>query len=238
MSKKHPKRFYKEVSVTREDGLYLVCLDGRKLKTPGKLTLSVAAQHVADFIAAEWDAQTDKIMPETMPVTRLVNVSLELTPDNRPGLIKEAQAYAETDLLCYRDQEHSALARHQAQAWDPVLNWAAERGLALKPTHSILATPQDEAALEAIAAYAETLDDLHLTLFVHLIAVFGSAVLSFAVMEKYLTPAKAFELSRLDAEWQIRQWGDDEEARETTNKLAAEVDALCRIIGDEHARTG
>ena len=230
MSKKYPKRFYKEALAVKDGGRYLVHLDGRTLKTPGKLTLEVDRWHIADLIAAEWDAQEGDIIPGSMPVTRLVNVSLELTPKNRPELIKEAQAYAGTDLLCYRDAKHSALARHQDAHWNPVLDWAAGRGITLKPTHSIVAVPQDAAALEAIADYAKNLDDLGLTLFVHLTAVFGSTVLALAVMEGELSGSRAFDLSRLDADWQITHWGEDEEASENREILLADVKALCRIL--------
>ncbi len=215
-----------------DDGGFVVCLDGRTLKTPSKLTLAVQSRSVAYMVASEWDAQTEYIIPEAMPVTRLVNVSIELTPDNRPGLIKEARGYAQTDLLCYRAEAHSALARHQSDHWNPVLNWAASKGITLSSTHSVIAVPQDGAALDALAEYAVALDDLNLTLFVHLIAVFGSAVLAFAVMEKYLSGSRAFELSRLDSDWQIRQWGEDEEARDNKEALLAEVVALCKILGE------
>lgn len=230
MSKKYPKRFYKEAAAVKEGVHYVVHLDGRTLKTPGKLTLEVNSQHIAELIAAEWAAQKDDIIPGSMPVTRLVNVSLELTPKNRPELAKEAQAYAGTDLLCYRDAEHSALARHQEVHWNPVLEWAASRSIVLKPTHSIVAVSQDAPALAAIADYASGHDDLQLTLFVHLTAVFGSAVLALAVMEKHLTGSRAFDLSRLDADWQITHWGQDEEASESRETLLADVKALCRIL--------
>lgn len=230
MSKAHPKRIYKDVTVAAEGEQFLVHLDGRVLKTPGKMTLAVNRKDIAEFIAAEWDAQGEEIIPGSMPVTRLVNVSLELTPGNRPGLVKEAKGYAGTDLLCYRDVENSALARHQETHWDPVLAWASGQGINLTPTHSVIAAQQDPRALTAVAAYAKGLDDLHLTLFVHLTAVYGSAVLALAVTEKYLTGSQAFDLSRLDADWQIAHWGEDEEAAENRNALLADVIALCRIL--------
>lgn len=233
MAKSLPKRFYDNAEAVRVGNAFHVQLDGRTLKTPGKLTLSVRDEHVAELIAAEWRSQDKVIDPETMPVTRLVNVSLEITPDKRPELVAEARKYASTDVLCYRDPDATALFRHQSRHWDPLLDWGAEQGISLRATDSVLAIDQEQDALDRVADYTARFDDLHLTLFVHLIAVFGSAVLAMAVMEKHLSGLEAFELSRLDAAWQAQQWGEDEEAMEAVETLRTEVVALCNIIGDK-----
>ena len=233
MSKRHPKRFYKEVDTTEVDGAFHVLLDGRTLKTPGKATLVAPTLRVAECVASEWNAQQEHIRPETMPVTRLLNVAIELTPNNRPKLLDEARSYASTDLLCYRDAP-SALSRHQAENWDPVLLWAKDRGIELRAEASILAIEQTPSSLDMVREFADTLDDLSLTLFVHFTAVFGSAILALAVMENHLTGSRAFELSRLDSNWQIAHWGEDEEAKEAADAVAIEVKALCKILGDEY----
>lgn len=227
---KSAKRFYQNVDIIENDGLYSVTLDGRPLKTPAKKPLSVDRKKAAELIAAEWDAQDDDIRPETMPVTRLVNVAIELTPDNRPMLIAEARKYAGTDLLCYRVSEPVTLANRQKDQWGPVLSWAAGQGIELEITSSVLAIEQSEASLDKIAEFATGLDDLDLTLMVHLTAVYGSAVLAMAVMDNHLTGSQAFDLSRLDNLYQIEQWGEDEEAAEIAANLAAEVAALCQIL--------
>ena len=227
---KTAKRFYKNVTITPIEDHFGVLLDGRTLKTPQKQTLKVHAEKIANLIAGEWDAQIETIKPETMPITRLVNVSIELTPSHRPKLIEEARRYAGTDLLCYRATIPVRLAEKQAELWDPVLAWAANEGIELAVTDAVLAIEQDKAALEKIAQYADTHDDLRLTLFVHLIAVFGSAILAKAVMKKRLTGQEAFALSRLDNIFQIDQWGEDEEAAEITANLETEILALCQIL--------
>jgi len=227
---KAAKRFYKEVAVARLESGFGITLDGRNLKTPGKKPLIVGSERVARLIADEWDAQAKEIKPETMPVTRLVNVSIELTPDNRDKLASEARKYAGTDLLCYRASEPVTLSQRQAEEWDPVLDWAKARGISLKTTDAVLAIEQNPAALDKVADYARTLDDLRLTLLVHLTAVYGSAILAMAVLEKHLSGSQAFDISRLDNLYQIAQWGEDEEAVEIAANLTAEVSALCEIL--------
>jgi len=227
---KSAKRFYKDVSTAPFEEGFGVLLDGRQLKTPQKRPLLTTSEHVAQLVAAEWDAQVDDIRPELMPVTRLVNVSIELTPDNRDKLANEARNYGGTDLLCYRAADPAALTQRQDEQWGPVLEWAAAQGIKLETTRSVMAISQDDTALDKITQYAGGLDDLNLTLCVHLVAVFGSAILGMAVMERHLSGAQAFELSRLDNLYQIEQWGEDEEATENAARLEAEVIALCKIL--------
>ncbi len=224
------KRFYKVVTVVPAGVDYAVHLDGRELKTPGKHALHVPSQALAELVAAEWDAQLDEINPASMPVTRLVNVATEQTPNNRDALITEARNYAGSDLLCYRAPAPKDLTERQAERWTPWLDWAERRGIKLDITEGITAIPQTERSLNAVSDYAALLDDLYLTLFVHFTAVFGSAVLAMAVMERALPAEEAFELSRLDEVFQTELWGDDEEAAANRSALRAETIALAAIL--------
>jgi len=224
------KRFYRDVSVTGVKNGFAVQLDGCPLKTPGKLPLVTGLEHVADLIAREWDAQEDIIRPETMPVTRLVNVTIELTPGNRGQLVAQARSYGETDLLCYRAKAPRTLVDRQTDQWDPVLKWAESQGISLDTTQSVHAVTQPGASLERVAGYTSGLADLELTLFSHLTAVFGSVVLAMAVMDKHINGDEAFILSRLDIDYQIENWGEDADAAENARKLRAEINALCKII--------
>jgi len=79
-----------------------------------------------------------------MPGTRLLNVAVEQTPENRDALVAEARKYAGTDVLCYREGEVRLHAEEQAAKWDPILGWAAKQGVALKSTDTLTAIEQDE----------------------------------------------------------------------------------------------
>ena len=235
MAKALNKRFYKTVSVAPEGDGFVVKLDQYTLKTPAKKasdkkTLLLSTKRVADLVAGEWEAQGDKIDPRTMPVTRLLNVAIARTPETREELVAEARKYAGTDLLCYRSAETRLYLEHQAENWDPLLDWAAGRGVRLTTTEGLEVIAQPEASLDAVAAYASELDDIALTLFVHLLSIFGSAVLGMAVMEGHLTGEAAFTQSRLDELWQIKYWGQDEIAQERTEAMRAEITALCRLL--------
>ena len=229
-SKRLSKRFYKTVTVEGEGREWRVLLDGMQLRTPGKLKLTVPSKALADRLAGEWEAQGERINPSLMPITRLINVAVEQTPERRQDLIAEARRYAETDLLCYRAPQPRMLKERQAEAWDEWREWGAAQGVDLKTTESLNAISQEEASLRAVETFAASLADLQLTLFVHLIAVYGSVILAMAVMQTELSGVAAFDLSRVDAVYQIELWGEDEEQAEITADLRKETHVLSEIL--------
>ena len=229
-SKRLSKRFYQDVTVEGEGREWRVLLDGMQLRTPGKLKLSVPSKALAEKLAGEWQAQDERINPSVMPITRLINVAVEQTPERRQDLIAEARRYAETDLLCYRAPQPRMLKERQAEAWDEWREWGAAQGVDLKTTESLNAISQEEASLRAVETYAASLADLQLTLFVHLIAVYGSVILAMAVMQTELSGVAAFDLSRVDAVYQIELWGEDEEQAEITADLRKETHVLSEIL--------
>lgn len=229
-SKRLNKRFYKAVTVGEKDGQWAVLLDGMQLRTPGKIKLSVPSKALAEIIAGEWEAQIDVINPSMMPVTRLTNVAIEQTTKRRDDLIAEARRYAETDLISYRAPQPRILKERQAAAWDVWQAWAAEQGVKLKATETLDAIAQPDESLKQVETFAGGLNDFQLTLFVHLVAVFGSVILAMAVMKDALSAEAAFDLSRIDADYQIELWGEDEEQAEIMANLRAETLILGGLV--------
>lgn len=211
------KRFWTEVSVAEAEGGFAVHLDARCVMTPGKLPLTLPTRPMAEAVAAEWAAQEDEIQPLTMPVTRAANSAIERVTPQRPEVAAMLAAYAETDLTCHRADAPQALAERQAAAWDPLLDWAADRfGARLFATAGILPVEQPPASLAALRAHVDGFDPFHLTAFHDLVALSGSLVLGLAVAHDHLDPETAWSMSRIDEDWQIEQWGPDDEAEAVT----------------------
>lgn len=232
------KRFYTDVTLDGDEHGHFIRLDGRGLKTPGKRPLRVPTAAIAAQIKAEWDAvppATDgDIDPSVMPVTRLANVASENVAHRRGELITEARTYASTDLLSYRAPDPADYVARQAAAWNPWIDWGAAHGVTLQTTDAIRAIEQDAASLDAVAQYAQPLPDFSLTLFVHLVAVSGSAVLAMAVMEGALDPGQAFDLSRIDELYRAEIWGvddDDEAVRLALRVETVTLGNLARHLG-------
>ena len=230
------KRFWQDVTLDADAAGHFIRLDGRALKTPNKNPVRVPSAAIAAKLKAEWDAvppATDgDIDPRLMPVTRLANVASENVEARRDDLVAEARAYAGTDLLSYRTPEPAEYVARQSAAWGPWLDWARSRGVDLAHTTSLLAVDQPDASLDAVADYARALPPFPLTLFTHLVAVFGSAVLAMAVMERAIEPGEAFDLSRMDELYREEVWGEDEEASEARRYLRAETVTLGSLVED------
>ena len=124
MSEWAAKRFWTETTVTEHPEGFGVALDGRAVKTPAKAALTVPTRAYAEAIAAEWDAQDGAIKPHTMPVTRSANAAIDKVAHQHPEVVTHVCEFGGTDLLCYRAASPERLVALQAEAWDPVLDWA------------------------------------------------------------------------------------------------------------------
>lgn len=207
------KRFWKEATVAEVADGFAVHLDGRGVKTPAKAPLVLPTRAMAGAVAAEWQAQGEKIDPLTMPVTRSANAALDKVRSQHAEVAALIAAYGETDLLCYRAEKPEALVARQAAGWDRWLDWAdAQYGARLTVTKGVLPVPQPDAARATLAARVEAHDVWELAALHDLVGITGSLVLGLAVAERQLSADEAWSLSRIDDDWQIEQWGEDEEA--------------------------
>ena len=225
------RRFYKDVDVVASEAHYAVRLDGRSMRTPGKVPLDLPSRTLAEAIAGEWRAQRDEIDPYSMPLTRFANTATDRVAPRRRAVADEIAGYARTDLLCHRVATPEDLAARQDAAWQPVLDWAAERhGATLVVTRDIVAVAQPAAALSALRVAVEAHDDFALSALHSLTAICGSVVLALAVSDRRLSAREAAEASLLDETYQAEQWGDDPEAVERRDGIHAEVASAARFL--------
>ncbi|WP_428513350.1 ATP12 family chaperone protein [Roseovarius sp.] len=214
MSEWKAKRFWKEAAVVEDEGGYGIRLDGRPVRTPAKAAMIVPTRPLAEAVAAEWDAQEDLIQPGTMPVTRSANAAIDKVRHQHAEVADMLAGYADTDLLCYRADSPDSLVQRQAEAWDPLLDWAEARyGARLVPVAGVMHRPQETGALAQFSAEVHAMDNFTLTAFHDLVGLSGSLVIGLAALEDARPAEDLWELSRLDERWQEEQWGIDEEAR-------------------------
>ncbi|MCP1168999.1 ATP12 family chaperone protein [Limimaricola litoreus] len=213
MSEWKAKRFWTQATVEPVEGGWQVLLDGRPVRTPAKAALVLPSERLARAIAEEWQAQGEKIDPRAMPATRTANSAIDKVSVQRDEVAEMLAAYGGSDMLCYRAEGPAELVARQSAEWDPLLDWAEARFDArLVSVAGVMPVAQDAAALERLAAPLRDMDPFALAAFHDLVALSGSLVLAHAVTEGHLGASEAWRLSRLDEEWQIEQWGEDEEA--------------------------
>lgn len=207
------KRFWKAATVEACDGGFALRLDGRPVKTPAKAPFVVPTLAMAEAAAAEWDAQSGAVNPDTMPVTRAANSAIDKLSAQFDEVVGLLAAYGETDLLCYRATGPEALVARQAAGWDPLLDWAkTDLGAPLVATAGVMHIAQDARSLRRLHELTAAFDRFRLAAFHDLVAISGSLILAFAVTRGRLSAIEAFDLSRIDETWQTEIWGFDEEA--------------------------
>lgn len=215
MSEWTPKRFWTKAHVAEAEGGFQILLDTRPLRTPGKALVVVPTHAMATAIAAEWDAQTEKVDPAGMPVTRAANAAIDKVAAQHGEVADMVAAYGDADLLCYRAESPEELVARQAAEWSPLLAWAESAlGARLEPRSGVMHVPQSPEALRILHAAVHGLDNFALTALYDLVSLSGSLVIGFAAVHGAQDIEKLWSLSRLDEDWQADLWGEDEEAAE------------------------
>lgn len=209
------KRFWKTVAVEEGDEGFSVRLDARPVRTPSKRLLALPTRTMAERVAAEWEAQAGAVDPVSMPWTRSANSAIDKVSPQRDEVEAHLIGYAGTDLLSYRAEGPEELAARQSQAWDPVLDWVAQRfDVRLVVTRGVMPVVQSSDGLQRLRGAMGGMSDFRLTGFHDLVTLSGSYALALAAAEALADPDEVWRLSRIDEDWQIEQWGEDEEAAE------------------------
>jgi chaperone required for assembly of F1-ATPase len=225
------KRFYKTVAVTENDAGFVVTLDGKTLRSPGKHALNLPNPALAAAVAAEWDLQGEDIKPATMPLMTLACTAIDLPPEKRDAVAAEAVKYAGTDLLCYRAEAPESLVARERAAWQPLLDWAADRFDApLRVTAGIVPIEQPADSLKALHAVLDGLDTMRLVAVADLTSVCGSLILALALWDGRLDAAGAFAAAELDESYQNERWGEDAEALVRRRRVEREIRAGAEFL--------
>ena len=226
-----PKRFYKDVTVAREAELHAIALDGRLARTPRKNRLAVAEPLLAHDMAAEWRAQTTHINPRAMPLTTLVCTALDAVTGREADVAADIVKYFGTDLLCYRAEVPQTLAARQCAAWDPLIAWCgAEFGTTFATTVGLIHVDQPPDIAKAAAQALQDQSAFRLTGLHVLTTLLGSAILALAVARGRISMPDAWTAAHIDEDFQIEQWGQDDEANARRANRLAQATAAARIL--------
>jgi chaperone required for assembly of F1-ATPase len=142
------------------------------------------------------------------------------------GLVR----YGETDLLCYR-AEDQRLAVRQAEAWQPMLEWAAlALDAPLSITQGLMPVAQAPESLAALEAAVARHDAAGLAALGVAVPALGSLVLGLALSLGRLDADEAHRLAILDELYQEEFWGSDDEAQARRADRLKEVRLAARFM--------
>jgi chaperone required for assembly of F1-ATPase len=223
------KRFY-ERATAGKGAPYSLLLDDRVVKTPAGNMLAAPTAPLAETIAAEWNAQGERIDPATMPLTKLANTIIDGVAPNPQPVAEDIVKYLGSDLLCYRADAPEGLVAAQAQHWDPLLAWAREtHGARFILSEGVMFVAQPAAAMDAIRAAIPS-DPWRLGA-VHLITTLtGSALIALAVAAREVNVEAAWAAANVDEDWNMKLWGRDELALARRAARFADMQAAGTVL--------
>ncbi len=225
------KRFYTDAAATADGSSWTVRLDGKPVRTPGRVPLDLPTAALAHAVAAEWAAQADRIDPATMPLTGFAYAAIDRVALDPAGFAHGLAAFAESELLCYRADGPADLVARQRAAWDPLLAWARARfDVGFFVTAGIVHAAQPPATLARIRAAYAAYDPFRLAALHPVVTICGSAVIGLAVAERHLDADSAFATGQLDELWQAEQWGQDPLAAASLANRRAALDDAVRLL--------
>jgi len=229
------KRFYSRAHVGENVGEggrdgFPVLLDGKLVRTPARRPLAAPTRPLAELIAQEWNAQSEVIDPARMPLTRLANAVIDAVAEQTQAVADEIAQYLGSDLLCYRADAPEGLGERQSQAWDPWLAWAQRSlGARFVPVEGVVfvAQPADAvaAARAAIPAEPWALGALSI-----ITTLTGSALLALALARDAIDVDAAWAAAHVDEDWQMSQWGRDQDALARRAFRFAEFKAAAAVL--------
>ncbi|MCK5295362.1 MAG: ATPase [Alphaproteobacteria bacterium] len=222
------RRFYKDVTLKKTDGGFLVWLDGKTIRTPMRNELLIPSKALAKAVADEWRMQEENINPVSMPFTQIMTTAIDIVIPAPEQIGENLLNFADTDLLCYRAEESDVfkreLAKLQNEKWQPVLDWFEHKfGAVFIVTSGILPVEQSEKTVKIMQETIKRYKPVELAALYLVSAVFCSVVLGVALMEGHLDADEAFTISQLDEIYQSEKWGEDSEALERQNAMRDEV---------------
>lgn len=225
------KRFYKQAAVIEAEGSFGIALDDRPVRTPGRASLVVPTRALAEAISGEWMAQGDTIDPRTMPLTGLANAAIDRVAPDSAGFAAGLSAYGESDLLCYRAESPAVFVARQAEAWNPLLDWAAARyDIAFFVVTGIIHKPQHPRTLERLAAATAARSPFALAGLSPLVTITGSLVAGLALAEGAADTDAVWHAATVDERWQAEQWGEDELAAKAQEARRTDFLAAARFL--------
>ncbi len=222
------KRFWKEVTITAERG---IALDGRPVRTPGRLALILPNDALAGAVAEEWRAVDGEIDPRAMPITGLANTAIERIAPDPAAFAAGLAAWGESDLLCYRAESPEPLVERQAAAWDPLLDWARARyDVHFVVTAGIMHQPQPSPTLTRLAEAVAARSAFELAPLAPIVTITGTLVGALALLEGATDAATLWAAAHIDEDWQAELWGRDPLALAAYEERQRDFNAAVRFL--------
>lgn len=217
------KRFWEDASLHEADGGWQVVLDTRAVKTRCGSPQIVPTRELGELLRVEWANAPDEVHPEHLPLRDMADRAIDTISGERDPVIARLLGFADGDTLCYRAEPDEAVARRQAEVWEPIVEGVEnDLGIALNRTHAIIHKPQPEASIATIRERIETENAFVLAGLDIAASLAASLCVALAGLRENADAKALWAAANLEEDWQAEQWGADAEALARRNKREAE----------------
>ena len=100
----------------------------------------------------------------------------------------------------------------------------------MRLSEGVMHVEQPATSLHAIKKRLDEFDPWSLAALHVMTGLSGSALIALAVALGRLTPEEAWEAAHVDEDWQIAQWGEDEEAKQRRADRHRDFAAAARML--------
>lgn len=228
-ARKAVKRFYKTVTTHFGAEGYSILLDGRPVKTKLGHILATPCEAVADRLVQEWASQDIHIIPDSMPMTQILNTKIDRISKDRQAMTVIILKYFNTDLLSYPTEEPQDLALEQEIIWGPWRNWfSKESGVALLTTQGLFAIQQAPEAHCFLEQRISNMEDDCFTILQSVTALCGSVILALAFVECAAQPQDVLNAFFVEENYKDRLYDADKYGPDPMQKK--KLDAMSRDL--------
>lgn len=221
----HLRKFYNLVSLRKERDRFLICLEGKPVKTPALNPLELPSEKVANLVRLEFEMQKDYITLPTMPMYNISSCFQDVASE--PALMARTRnrllSFVKGDTLQFLDPQTS-LRERQIELFGPIhallnmkygMRYSFEEQLIARDSSSNVKKMED--ILDCMAP-------MELLTLESASNLLKSAGLGLLFCSGDLAVDKAYRLSRMEEDFQSSRFGRIEEFHGV-----AEAEALMKL---------
>ncbi|MAY19069.1 MAG: molecular chaperone [Erythrobacteraceae bacterium] len=209
------RRFYKQVDVAAVEGGWQVTLDGRGVKTVKGLPQIVPTEALARALAAEWDAQGEKIDAQSLPLRDMTDYAIDIVAPDQASVVEKIVAYGDTDTLLYRADPDEPLYVRQQEVWEPIVSGFEQlHGISYVRVSGIIHREQHAATLDKLRELVAAQSPFAMASLEAMASLAASLLVGLNALDPDADGEALWQAASLEEEWQAEQWGREEEAEE------------------------
>ena len=230
------KRFYTLVHTKPQGEGFGIFLDDRPVRTRMGNLLCAPNRSIADEIVREWADQKDKVLPDTMPFTQILNTRIDRVTRGRTAMTAALLKYLDTDLICYPAPEPEELREAQNRSWSPFTEWFETAfGHPLKITVGLRAVSQPEEVQASVLNKVEAMNDDSFTILQWVTAMAGSIVMALGFMDRAfnagdILAARFVEEDFKEEIYDADKYGSDPQIESTRNQMEKDLTAAQKYL--------